>query len=237
MTDEDLTRLEHLLRDKAAEVPLVQAAPPRMLARARRRVVRNVLGCVVAAGLIVFGASAGLSSLRALRGPNDVVPGSPGAHPPAPSGRCTSGDLRATPALQGAAGSVLGSIVVTDIGAGDCTLEGRPTVTLLSGAGQELSFHLVEVPPQWKVDRAPTPRGWPVVTLRPGATAAIRVRWANACPQLTDPARWRIDLGSGGGALDMTGSIEAPSCLGSAEPSTLEVGPFEPSAGGVSGTP
>jgi hypothetical protein len=232
--DDDLTKLGQVLRDRAAEVPYLQEAPPKLLARARRRVARNAVSSVVAAGLIVVGASAGLATLR---GPETAVPGgSPSTHSPGPTPStlaCTAADLRATAALQGAAGSVLGSIHLTNVGVLTCTLMGRPTVTLSSSAGDALSVSVVVVPPQWQVDGTPTPRGWPVVSLPPGSAASIRTRWSNACPQLTDPARWSVDLGTGRGSLDVTDAdaIFPPPCNGPTEPSTLEVGPFEPSAG------
>jgi hypothetical protein len=236
--DDDLTKLEHVLRDRAAEVPHLQEVPRKMLVRARRRVVRNAFASVVAAGLIVVGVSAGLASLGALRSPNRVIPGgSPGVHPSAPAPStpsCIAADLRATAALQGAAGSVLGSIDLTNLSARTCTLEGRPILTLFSSASHEVPVHVVEVAPQWQADGTSPPHGWPVVSLRPGSVAAIRVRWTNACPQLTEPALWSVDLENGRGSLDVFGADATypPPCNGAGEPATLEVGPFEPSSAG-----
>jgi Domain of unknown function (DUF4232) len=236
MMSEDRTTLEHMLRARAAEVPHLQAVPPTMLARARRRIARNALASVVAAGLIVVGASAGLTTLGALRSPDRVVPeGSSGQHSPAPPASnpsCSAADLRATARLEGAAGSVLGSVDITNLGAEVCTLTGRPVVTIFTSAGDQLSPHVQEVPPQWQVDGRSPPQGWPVVSLRPGAAAAIRIRWNDPCPQLSDPAVWSVGL-SGGGTLDVgnADTTPPPPCLGTAEPSMLEVGPFEPSPG------
>jgi Domain of unknown function (DUF4232) len=232
--NDDLTRLENVLRERAAQVPSFQEMPTKMLARARRRIVRNALASVVAAGLIIAGASVGLAGLGALRGPNGVVPRGSSSSPPGASSRwCVAADLRATASLQGAAGSVVGSIDVANISTRTCTLEGRPTLTLLSSSGHEVRVRVVPVEPQWKADAASAPRGWPVVSLRPGSVAAIRVAWTNPCPQLTDPALWTVDLGSGKGALDVQGAaIPPPPCNGPTLPSTLQVGPFEPGAGG-----
>lgn len=229
--NEDLDRLERELRERAAEVPYLQKAPRTMLARARRRVARNALSSVVAVGLIVAGASAGLGALRS----NGVGPASNGpTHSPAPAPSttsCLAADLRATAALQGAAGSVLGSIDVTNVGAATCTLTGQPTLRLSSSAGNELSVQVVNVVPQWQADGKTPPPGWPVVSLRPGSAAAIRVRWSNACPQLSNPASWSVELGDGSGAVSGADTISLPPCNGPAEPSTLEVGPFEPGTG------
>ena len=232
--NDDLNQLERVLREKAAEVSQLQSASPKMLRRARRRMFRNVLSSVVAAGIIIVAASAGLNSLGVLRSDRTIPGGSPGVHSSAPGvtgDTCGAADLRATGALQGAAGSVVGSIHFTNLGATTCTLTGRPTLTLSNPAGDAIPVNVVEVAPQWKVDTASTPEGWPVVRLQPGSVAAVRVRWSSACPQLTVPALWRVDLGSGRGTLDVFGADLTPSCLGSAEASTLEVGPFEPSSG------
>jgi Protein of unknown function (DUF4232) len=232
--NDDLTRLEHVLRERAAEVPSFQEMPSKMLARARRRIVRNALASVVAAGLIIAGASVGLAGLGALRGPNGVVPRGPSSSPPgASTPSCVAADLRATASLQGAAGSVVGSIDLANVSTRTCTLEGRPTLTLLSSSGHEVKVRVVPVKPQWKADAASAPHGWPVVRLRSGSAAAIRVAWTNPCPQLTDPALWTVDLGSGRGALEVQGAaITPPPCNGPTLASTLEVGPFEPGAGG-----
>jgi hypothetical protein len=231
--NDDLTRLEHVLRERAAEVPFPQGVPPKMLARARRRIVRNALASVVAAGLIIVGASAGLAGLGVLRGPNTVLPGGHSSPPAVSTRSCVAADLRASASLQGAAGSVVGSIDVTNVGARTCTLEGRPLLTIFSSPGHEVTLRVVGTAPQWKADGASPPRGWPVVRLRPRAAAAIRVQWTNACPQLAGPALWSVDLGSGNGTLDVFGAdaVSPPPCNGPALPSTLEVGPFEPSVG------
>jgi hypothetical protein len=227
--DDDLTTLEDVLRDRAALVPHLQEAPPTMLARARRRVVRNALASATAAGLIVVAASAGLASLRA---PQDGGPG--GTPTPAPSAStCIAADLRATATLDGAAGSVLGSIDLTNVGDRTCTLEGRPTVLIFDASGHELSPQVIPDKPQWEVDGASPPRGWPVVSLRPGSVASIRILVSNLCPQLDGPPTWTIDLTSGRGSLDVADADAiTPSCLGTAEPSRLEIGPFEPGGEG-----
>jgi len=228
--DDELSKLEEVLRVKAAEVPYLQAAVPKVMARARRRIARNAVSSVVAAALIVLGASAALAGIGAFRGPHEVIPGSSGPPTAALGTSCTAANLRAATSIDGAAGSVVGSIDLTNAGAATCTLSGRPTLSL-STLGTPLSPHTTEVPPQWQVDATAAPTGWPVVTLRPGAVSSIRVRWSNACPQLSSPVVWHVDLGGDAGGLDATGAALNPSCLGSAEPSTLEVGPFEPGTG------
>lgn len=228
--DDDMSKLEDVLRAKAAEIPYLQSVPPKVMARARRRMARNVLSSVVAVALVVLGASAALGGIGALRGPREVVPGSSGHPTVAPGSSCAAANLRAATAIDGAAGSVVGSVELTNAGAATCTVSGRPTLSL-STLGHALTARAIEVPPQWRVDGTAAPAGWPIVTLRPGGVASIRVRWSNACPQVSSPVVWHVDLGGGAGGLDATGAALNPSCLGSAEPSSLEVGPFEPGAG------
>jgi hypothetical protein len=229
--DDDLRTLEHVLRERAAEIPHIQQVPSTLHARARRRIVRNWLSAVLAVGLLVAGATGALAGLGALRGASEV----PHGHSPKPvasTSACIAADLRAIASLDGAAGSVVGSIELTNTSAATCTLEGRPALTLFGSPSQEVSVQVENVIPQWQENGSSPPPGWPVVSLRPGAKAAIRVRWTNACPQLTGPAVWTVDLGNGRGTLDVAGADAFPPCNGIAEPSTLEVGPYEPSAGG-----
>src|SRR6476660_7009127 len=124
--DDDRTQLERVLTDRAAEVPQVQEVPPTMVARARRRVARNAVVFVLGAAVIVVGASAGLATLGAQHGPGVVIPGDSGSS--APSTACAAPDLRAGVSLDGAMGSVEGSIRLTNAGGATCTLSGRPTV-------------------------------------------------------------------------------------------------------------
>ena len=225
--DDDLTTLEQVLRDRAAEVPHLQEAPTRMLVRARRRVVRNAVTSAVAAGLIIVGASAGLAGLRAS---SSGLGGSP---TPTPStSACIAADLQASATLQGAAGSLEGSIDVTNHGDRTCTLEGRPSVTLAGPSGSQLSLEVQPVEAQWQADQTARPTGWPVVVLRPGSAAAIRIRLSNLCQQLDGAPLWTIDLTDGKGSLDVADAESIPTCVGAAEPSRLEVGPFEPGGEG-----
>jgi uncharacterized protein DUF4232 len=227
--DDDLNQLEQMLRDRAAEVPHVQDVPPTMLMRARRRVARNAVASVLGAVLIVAGTSAGLANLH---GSGGTLPETSGSVAP-PTTACAASDLQGTVSLDGAMGSVEGSIDLTNVGGATCTLTGRPTVSISDAQGNEVRVQVTASEPRWKANTAPQPNGWPVVSLEPGSAASVRVRWTNACPQLSGPVSWKIDLGNGAGTLDASSADASfvPPCNGPTEPSTLEVGPFEPSAG------
>src|SRR2546428_9821790 len=124
--DDDLNRLEQVPRDRAAEVRNVQDVPPTMLMRARRRVARNAVASVLGSVVIVVGASAGLANLH---GSGGTLPESPGPVAPT-STACTASDLQGRVSLGGAAGSVDGSIDLTNVGGATCTLTGRPAVSI-----------------------------------------------------------------------------------------------------------
>jgi hypothetical protein len=223
--NDELTRLAEVMRERAAEVPNHQQAPPTMLVRARRRVVRTAVVAAAAAVLVAIAVSAGVASLGA---PRADVPG----QTPAPSTTdCIAADLRADASLQGAAGSVEGVIELTNIGDVTCTLQGRPTILLATSAGRALTPAVHPDEPAWRVNDLPEPDGWPVVRLPPRSVASVRIRWSNACPQLSEPALWTVDLAGGRGAMDVIGANVTPPCQGTGEGSTLEVGPFEPGGG------
>src|SRR5438552_6083576 len=226
--DDDLNQLKQVLRDRAAEVPHVQDVAATMLTRARRRGARNALVSVLGAVVIVAGASAGLANLH---GAGGTLPESSGSV--APLTGCAASDLQGTVSLDGAMGSVEGSIDLTNVGGATCTVTGRPAVSIWNSQGQAVAVQVTAGEPQWKANAAPQPQGWPVVSLQPGSAASVRVRWSNACPQLSGPVSWKINLGNGAGTLDPSSADASfvPPCNGPTEPSTLEVGPFEPSAG------
>src|SRR5207247_9234068 len=129
------------------------------LGRARRRVARNALASVLGAVLIVAGASAGLG---ALHGPGGTLPGTSGSSAP-PSTACAASDLQGTVSLEGAMGSVEGSIDLTNVGGATCTLTGRPAVSIWNSQGQAVAVQGAASEPQGKADAAAQPQGWPVV--------------------------------------------------------------------------
>ena len=140
---------------------------------------------------------------------------------------CTDGQLRAVGVMDGAAGSLEGEIDLTNFSDTTCTLQGRPTIDL-SGSPATGSVEFIDSPAGWQADAQPAPPGWPVVTLRPGDVASVRVRWGNWCPQGITPPLWHVEV-PGSGKVPVTNGMEgAPPCNGPGMPSTVEVGPFEP---------
>jgi hypothetical protein len=83
------------------------------------------------------------------------------------------------------------------------------------------------------VNGSPKPAGWPVVKVRTGYSADVRIRWSNWCPDGRSAPLWRLEI-PGGGTVDvMNGldSVSPPPCNGPGLPSTIEEGPFEPGLG------
>jgi hypothetical protein len=228
--------LHELLQRKADQVPLHRDVPPSLVGRARRRIAVNALGTGLIVVLLAGGAIAGLRSFgtATVDRPAGVptassAPGTPTSTIPA----CSSGSLRAVGSMDGAAGSREGSISLTNFSDATCTLQGRPTITLMNGNLKPITSGVVfsKSPPGWRANGSPKPAGWPVVTIRRGASASIRIRWTNWCRSRAP--LWRLGI-SGGGTIDVVNGLDAvspPPCNGPGLPSTIEEGPFEPGSG------
>jgi hypothetical protein len=242
MSDVD-DQLRELFSRKADEVPPHRRVPRSLVRRARRRIARNAMGVGVAAVLIGVGGFTGVRSLIGLPAPKGVAspppsPTGPTPSPPHPSpsaaAACTSVEVRASGSLEGAAGSRVGDIVVSNVSERTCTLEGSTNISLIDQSLQPITtgvtFDLTQA--QWEVDGAPKPAGWPVVTLRPGDSASVRLRWSNWCLDGGAAPGWRMSI-PGSGVIDVDGmeSVSPPPCNGPGQPSTIEVGPFEPNPG------
>ena len=211
------------LRRRADDVPPQLAVPPSLAGRAHRRFAMNAIGVAV---VLAF-AAAGFAVLRT---GDQALVDQPGGSPPVSTAACTAADLRATAVLEGAMGSREGEIVLTNVSDAPCTLEGTPETQLFDTAGGPIT-RFVEISasdPGWLVNGDPKPDGWPVVTVQPGERASVRIRWSNWCSD-QPLGTWNMRLGDAGGIVTVQGiTAEPPPCNGSSQPSTIEVGPFEP---------
>jgi hypothetical protein len=236
--------LRALLQSRAAEVPRARAVPRSLRGRARRRIAINALAMGAAAVLVAGGAYAGLRAVGGTERPKGAgvppavekspspIHESPSAvkdTPPSATPKCTSGRLRAVASMEGAAGSREGAIDLTNFSDVTCTLEGTPALQLLDQNLDPITsgVEFDSAPAGWSVNGSPEPPGWPLVTLRPGDSAAVRIRWSNWCSD-TAPL-WRVQIPSSG-SVDVNGmdAVAPPPCNGPGQPSTIEVGPFEP---------
>jgi hypothetical protein len=148
---------------------------------------------------------------------------------------CAPAQLRAVGSMQGAAGSREGGVTLTNFSDTTCALQGTPAITLLNRNLQPITTGVTfdSSPPGWVADGSPQPAGWPVVTLQPGDAALVRIRWTNWCPQGRVAPLWRVEI-PGGGTVDVVNGMDQlppPPCNGPGQPSTIEVGPFEPATG------
>jgi hypothetical protein len=250
-------RLRRTLQDRADDVPPHRKVPDALGRRAGRRIAFNSLVVGAAAVVVVVVAVVGVQALRGPgstaiggNGPTPTGAGHPTAPPPTSSAPrpttpapttgasptngaapCTPGQLRANGDMTGAAGSREGVIDVANFSGTACTLQGRPGIVLLTSPDHLVTARLsfIDSPAGWEVDGQPQPAGWPVVTLAPGDTASVRIRWGNWCSP--GVPLWRIGI-PGGGEVDVVNGMEdPPPCNGSGMPSTIEVGPFEPHRG------
>jgi hypothetical protein len=226
--------LRDLFQRKAGEVPPHRDVPRSLTTRSRRRIALNAIGV----GLTVVALAGGvLAGLRAIGTSAEQPGGHPSSSPsvqPSPSTTleaCTAGQLRAVGTMEGAAGSREGGVRLENLSDATCALRGRPAVTLLDHSLQPITSGVtfISSPPGWKTNRLPKPAGWPVVTLRTGESAFVRIRWSNWCPDGRPAPLWHLAV-TGGGAVDVNGfdALGPPPCNGPGLPSTIEVGPFEP---------
>jgi Domain of unknown function (DUF4232) len=239
-----------MLRRKADDVNRQRAVPGELTRRVRVRVARNV--SVVGIMLVLLGAGAfvGARTLNPLHPPRHIPPASHRTeHPPprvsptphasttAPTtstvspSACSAGQLRAVGAtLGGAAGNREGAITVSNYSDATCTLQGRPTITLLNQNLKPITSGVIydTAPAGWEVNGSPAPPGWPVVTIAPGQDASFRIRWSNWCPDGRPAPLWQLGVPQGN--IDVNGfdTLLLPPCNGPGQPSTIEVGPFEP---------
>jgi hypothetical protein len=230
--------LRELFRQRSEEVPLHREVPRTLLRRARRRIALNAVAVGLGVVVVASGAFAGVRAISGLPGPQPAASVNPPPTQPGPSasptGACTSAQLRAIGSLQGAAGSRDGELIVTNLSGQTCTLRGRPTITLLDPSRNPITSGVTftNSPAGWFVDGSPKPSGWPVVTLKPGDAASVRLGWSNWCADGGDAPLWRIGIPDGG-TVNVTGmeTVPPPPCNGPGQPSTIERGPFEPRAG------
>ncbi len=228
-------------------MPLHRTVPPPLLRRTRRRIALNALAVGAAVVVVAGGGFAGLRAMsapgssRPTVGPASNASGhstpSSSAHstpPPSALSACTSGELRAVGSMEGAAGSREGAVTITNFSDQACTLQGTPTITLLDGNLDPITSGVAfsSSPAGWVANASPQPPGWPVVTLAPGDSASVRIRWGNWCPEGRAAPLWQVRI-PGSGTVDVNGfeALGPPPCNGPGQPSTVEVGPFEPNSG------
>jgi len=146
-------------------------------------------------------------------------PSFPGAVADATVPWCRSDELALSQAFQGATGSLMGSLVVTNRSGSTCALQGQPAVSMQTADGHPL---LTSTPEPFFVD------AW--VKLAPGASATSDVTWFPEFCHEPGVGRVSIALPHSGGALS-TAMQGSPRCdIDTVVPQVghLDVGGFVP---------
>jgi uncharacterized protein DUF4232 len=209
-----------LLERRANDVPPRVEVPATLVRRARTRFAAYAVGLAAA---VVVVAGIGAAALRSAPGGPVTTPGSTSPSVGAPAA-CTADQLSAIPQVTGAMGSVEAAIEVGTSGDEACLLRGTPNVTVRSD-GVDAPVQVSDSPPAWKANDEPQPAGWPDVIVDRSHGASFRIRWSNWCGGSQPTLVFELDDGT---TLDLLGRVLPPPCNGPSQPSTIEVGPFEP---------
>jgi hypothetical protein len=140
---------------------------------------------------------------------------------------CPLSALRANVRLQGATGSLLGSIVFRNTGQKGCIERGRPTVELRDAHGALLATRQTAVPPLWRQLGATRPRGWPNVYVAPHGIFQVFVQLQNWCVVPVKPVFFHTYLPGVGAPIPAPTRITLR-CDDPHAPVSLSVGPVEP---------
>jgi len=114
---------------------------------------------------------------------------------------CRASALRSSVRLQGATGTLIGSILVRNVGERACALRGLPTVELRDANGSLLNVRQVTARPLWEQLGAARPSGWPTVRMPPHGAAQVFVRLSNWCATPVKPVFFRTYLPGVGEAI------------------------------------
>ncbi|MGI8855067.1 MAG: DUF4232 domain-containing protein [Thermomicrobiales bacterium] len=138
--------------------------------------------------------------------------------PPSDPLACRAANLSADAQWQGALGSRIATVTVTNNGTDACSLAAYPVVGIVDAQGQP-------VPTDTNAFTDATDAGGALV-LQPGQQAATNVQWSNRCPQAaaSDVFSLRVTLPGNSGTFTVPTSV--PPCLGDTQSSHLGQQPF-----------
>jgi hypothetical protein len=134
---------------------------------------------------------------------------------------CTLADLQATSSFQGATGTILGSLVLTNRSGSMCWVSGRPHIHLVGHGGRALSLDYRFAPVYFN-------GGWVrIVQIPAGRAVNAPVQWFNWCGGLVRFVRLVVRLPR------QRGQLQAPfgggtACMDRHKPSIVAFGAFTP---------
>jgi hypothetical protein len=204
----------------------------RAQARAARDLLRGAkhLSLLLLTGLTAAAASAAAPPVIPWL---DQHPPKASTHPPL-AAPCRADQLHAHLFLQGATGSLVGGVDLTNAGSSPCSLRGWPRVSFTGAAAATTRSRIkriarLPVPPDVIAD----PRG-SMRALGPGKSAHVSLVWSNWCGPGSQPAGGSgtppagIRIGFASGTSLVVPVAHAPRCDAPEDPSTLSVRPFTP---------
>jgi len=196
--------------------------------------VRDVRVATPLLCLSLLAVGSGVAAASSVIPWRDQRPQRASAHPPL-AAPCRAGRLRAHLFLQGATGSLVGGVELTNTGRSPCSLLGWPG----------LSFTGTPAPTRWQVKRlARSPQPLDVIAdppgslraLAPGKSASVSLFWSNWCEpgnpgggNLSNPPSG-IRLAFASHTSLVVPLTSAPRCDQPQAPSLLSVSPFTPTA-------
>jgi hypothetical protein len=149
---------------------------------------------------------------------------------------CRADQLQARLFLQGATGSLVGGVELSNAGSTPCALLGWPRLSFTGAAVASTRWRVKRLarspePPDVLADPPGSLRA-----LTPGKTASVSLSWSNWCGPGSRPAGGPgqppdgLRLGLRGGTSLVVPLTQAPRCDAPRDPSTLSVAPFTPTA-------
>lgn len=201
----------------------------RLAMRRRRAWLRphdRALAVLIGLTLLILGAANGPGLAAA------QTPGLPACNPADLSAIQTAEPVSGVPAGQ-VPDIFPGRVTYTNTSSTACTLQGRPLIQALSGAGDVLPVQNNPLPPEQT--------SFFIVVLQPGQTAFTVFSWFNYCgPTPTPPLSFAVTLPTGGTPITIplattTGApLDAPPrCDTPSQSSSIGVGPFDPGPGAL----
>jgi hypothetical protein len=163
----------------------------------------------------------------------DQRPVRPSAQPPL-AAPCRAGSVGVRLFLQGATGSLVGGLTVTNVGTSACSLLGWPRIAFTGGSSVSAGWRVKRMARQSvPLDVLADPPG-SLRALAPGKAASVVLFWSNWCAAGNPgggnlsgtPTGLKVGFASGTSVL--VPLTRAPRCDQPKDPSTLSVAPFAP---------